>query len=105
MVLLLQQIISSAWGTSDFLNDATLGKGAKVNIWSTNIDEYLISPTFDLSGAGTHYLNIDAGITDYNGSGADADGMDVEMIMLLFFFQKMMVLHGQNYIVGILHLD
>ena len=69
-------VTSSAWGTSDFLNDATLGKGAKVNIWSTNIDEYLISPTFDLSGAGTHYLNIDAGITDYNGSGADADGMD-----------------------------
>jgi len=69
-------VTSSAWGTSDFLNDATLGKGAKVNIWSTNIDEYLISPTFDLSGAGSHYLNIDAGITDYNGSGADADGMD-----------------------------
>ena len=67
----------SAWGTSDFLNDATLGKGAKVNIYGTTRDEYLISPTFDLS-AGTHYLNIDAGITDWNGTGADADGMDVD---------------------------
>ena len=67
----------SAWDTSDFLNDATLGKGAKVNIYGTTRDEYLISPTFDLS-AGTHYLNIDAGITDWNGTGADADGMDVD---------------------------
>ena len=70
-------VTSSAWGTSDFLNDATLGKGAKVNIYGTARDEYLISPTFDLS-AGTHYLNIDAGITDWNGTGADADGMDVD---------------------------
>jgi len=67
----------SAWDTSDFLNDATLGKGAKVNIYGTSRDEYLISPTFDLS-AGTHYLNIDAGITDWNGTGADAGGMDVD---------------------------
>ena len=67
----------SAWDTSDFLNDATLGKGAKVNIYGTTRDEYLISPTFDLS-AGTHYLNIDAGITDWNGTGADAGGMDVD---------------------------
>ena len=55
----------SNWGTADFLNDATLGKGAKVNIYGTLVDEYLISPTFDLS-SGTHYLNIDAGITNYN---------------------------------------
>jgi len=68
---------ASNWLASNFLNDATLGTGAKVNIYSTSIDEYLISPTFDLS-AGTHYLNIDAGITDYNGTGADADGMDVD---------------------------
>jgi hypothetical protein len=43
----------SNWGTADFLNDATLGKGAKVNIYGTLVDEYLISPTFDLS-SGTH---------------------------------------------------
>ena len=68
---------TSSWVSSDFLNDATLGNGAKVNIFSISIDEYLISPTFDLS-AGTHYLNLDAGLTDYNGTGADADGMDVD---------------------------
>ncbi len=65
----------SNWGTADFLNDATLGKGAKVNIYGTLVDEYLISPTFDLS-SGTHYLNIDAGITGWNVSAASADGMD-----------------------------
>ena len=76
---------TSSWVTSDFLNDATLGNGAKVNIYSTSIDEYLISPTFDLS-AGTHYLNLDAGLTNYNDSGADADGMDVndDYVALVF---------------------
>jgi len=66
---------SSDWKGTDFLNDATLGSGAKVNIYSTLIDEYLISPTFDLS-SGTHYLNIDAGITNYNSALPDSDGMD-----------------------------
>ena len=66
----------SNWGTADFLNDATLVKGAKVNIYGTLVDEYLISPTFDLS-SGTHYLNIDAGITNYNSAQSDPDGMDV----------------------------
>ena len=75
---------TSAWVTSDFLNDATLGTGAKVNIYSTFTDEYLISPSFDLS-AGTHYLNIDAGITDYNGSGADADGMGADDYVVVLF--------------------
>jgi hypothetical protein len=69
-------VTSSAWLTADFLNDATLGKGAKVNIYGTLIDEYLISPTFDLS-SGSHYLNIDAGITNYNSALSDPDGMDV----------------------------
>ena len=72
-------VISSAWTISNFLNDATLGTGAKVNIYGTSIDEYLISPSFDLS-AGTHYLNMDAGISEYSGTGADTgadpDGMD-----------------------------
>ena len=69
-------VTSSDWVTADFLNDATLGKGAKVNIWGTGKDEYLISPTFDLS-SGTHYLNINAGITDWDDIVADPDGMDV----------------------------
>ena len=77
-------VTSSAWSTSDFLNDATLGKGAKVNIYSIFAVEYLISPTFDLS-AGTHYLNIDAGITNYNNSGADADGMDADDYVAVLF--------------------
>jgi hypothetical protein len=67
---------TSRWETSDFLNDATLSKGAKVNIFLLR-NEYLISPTFDLS-SGTHYLNIDVGITDYNEADADPDGMDAE---------------------------
>ena len=68
-------VTTSAWVVSNFLNDATLGTGAKVNIYGTSIDEYLISPSFDLS-AGTHYLNMDAGISNYNATGADPDGMD-----------------------------
>jgi hypothetical protein len=67
---------NSRWETSDFLNDATLSKGAKVDIFEFR-NEYLISPTFDLS-SGTHYLNIDAGITAYNDTGAPDNGMDAD---------------------------
>jgi len=71
-------VTTSAWAASGgFLNDATLGAGVKVNIYGTNRDEYFVSPSFDLS-AGTHYLNMDAGITDWNGTGADPDGMDAD---------------------------
>ena len=57
---------SSAFLQDDFGNDTTHenGKSARINIYGTAVDEYLITPKYDLSG-GTYYLNADLALTLY----------------------------------------
>ncbi len=68
---------SSGFTSDDFINDSghVNGTSAKINIFGTTRDEYLISPTFDLSG-GTYYLNFDIGLTVWNGTTAVNLGVD-----------------------------
>ena len=54
---------TSSWLADGFGNNGFTG-AARVNIYSTFPDEWLISPDFDLS-AMTYYLNIDAAATEY----------------------------------------
>ena len=54
---------TSSWIADGFGNNGTTG-AARVNIYSTFPDEWLISPDFDLS-AMTYYLNLDAAATEY----------------------------------------
>jgi len=58
---------TSAWTGDDFGNDAVHANGscAKMNIYTTTHDEYLISPEFDLS-ASDYYLNFDLAFTEWN---------------------------------------
>jgi hypothetical protein len=52
------------WFLSSFGNDFTDGSdSAAINLYA-NLNEWLISSTFDLSG-GTYYLNLDAAATEY----------------------------------------
>jgi len=62
---------SSSFTGDDFVNDAGNANGtcARVNIFGTGIDEYLISPRFNLSGS-TYYLNFDIGLTAWNATTA-----------------------------------
>jgi hypothetical protein len=61
---------SSSWLAGQFSN-GTIG-AASINIWSSTTDEWLISPTFDLS-SGTFYLNVDASATQYGSQVTDAN--------------------------------
>ena len=61
---------TSFWGADGFANNGVEG-AARMNIYSTERDEWLISPTFDLS-AMDYYLNLDAAATEYNSSTLDA---------------------------------
>ena len=54
---------TSSWLADGFGNNGFTG-AARVNIYSTFPDEWLISPDFDLS-AMTYYLNLDAAATEY----------------------------------------
>jgi hypothetical protein len=62
------------WSGTDYLNTPGVS-GAKVNLYTTGWNEWLISPTFDLS-AGTWELKIEAGVTSYNGTAAINMGSD-----------------------------
>ena len=52
-----------------FGNSGTTG-AARINLYSSK-DEWLITPTFDLS-SGTFYLNVDAAAAEYDSSTLDA---------------------------------
>ena len=61
---------TSLWAADGFANDGFSG-AARLNIYSTGRDEWLISPVFDLS-AMNYFLNLDAAATEYGSSTLDA---------------------------------
>ncbi|MDA9968822.1 hypothetical protein N9E63_02325, partial [Polaribacter sp.] len=74
----------STFTQGDFGNDTenANGKSAKVNIYGTSTDEYLVSPILDLS-SGTHYLNFDLALTAYNVTTAATLGADDYLALLV----------------------
>ena len=67
---------SSFWAGDGFLNNGSTGS-ARMNIYSSNRFEWLISPSIDLGNApNTYRLEFDAGLTDFSGSGTDLMGSD-----------------------------
>ena len=65
---------SSAWMSDGFGNVGSTGS-ARVNIYGTGGDEWLITPTFDLSSGG-YEINLDVALTDYYNTDADVIGSD-----------------------------
>ncbi|MCJ8291814.1 MAG: T9SS type A sorting domain-containing protein [Crocinitomicaceae bacterium] len=65
---------SSSWSSDGFANSGSTG-AARMNIYSTNQNEWLISPSIDLTG-GPFQLKYDVALTTYSGTGTttmDAD--------------------------------
>lgn len=60
---------TSNWDADGFLNSGTTGS-AKINIYNSGDNEWLISPTFDLS-AGGYEINVDVGVTYYSSTVSD----------------------------------
>tara|TARA_B100000809_G_scaffold178394_1_gene176003 strand:+ start:17329 stop:19353 length:2025 start_codon:yes stop_codon:yes gene_type:complete len=75
---------SSSFSSGNFAYDSNNINGAssKVNIYGGSIDEYLISPQFNLSGA-TYYLNYDVALTGYNSTSAATLGTDDYVALLV----------------------
>lgn len=67
---------SSDWVSDGYLNVGTTGS-ARLNIWSTNRFEWLISPSIDLgNGSSQFQIEFDLGLTDFSGSGPDVMSAD-----------------------------
>ncbi len=64
---------TSSWAGDDFLNNGSAS--AKINLFSNNRKEWLLTPLFDLS-AGGYEINLDAGVTAWNGTGPRDMGSD-----------------------------
>ena len=75
---------TSGFTSDDFVNDGSNSNGlsAKINIYGTGIDEYLISPEFNLSG-GTYYLNLDIGLVEWNTTSSATLGADDYVALLV----------------------
>ncbi len=71
-----------AWTTDDYLNNAANGQAAKINLWNTGDQDWIVSPTFDLS-AGGYGMKVDVGVTVFAGTGASAMGSDDEVQVLI----------------------
>ena len=72
---------NGAWGADGFLNVGTTG-AAKINLYNTGDQDWIVSPTFDFS-AGSLGLAFDVGVTTFAGTGASAMGSDDEVQVLI----------------------
>ncbi|MFY0629344.1 MAG: choice-of-anchor J domain-containing protein [Flavobacteriaceae bacterium] len=70
--------------SDDFGNDTghANGQSARINIFGTLTDEYLITPAFNLSGS-TYYLNFDIAYTEFSGTAAANFGADDYVALLV----------------------
>ncbi len=75
---------SSSFTSDDFGNDGASpnGQSARVNVFGTLTDEYLITPRFNLSGA-TYYMNFDIALTEFSNTDAATFGTDDYVSLLV----------------------
>lgn len=59
---------TAGWTADGFANDGTTGS-ARFNIYATGGDDWLLSPTFDLTNGG-YEINLDVALTAYTGTTA-----------------------------------
>jgi len=72
------------WNVDGFLNVGTTG-AARINMYDTGINDWLVSPTFDLS-AGSYGLAFNVGAVEWNGTVAETPnpmGSDDEVQVLI----------------------
>ena len=67
---------SSNWNSTGFLNDGSGAGGVKINLYTTGTEDWMVSPTFDLSAGGPWELKIEAGVTGWNNTSAAQMGSD-----------------------------
>ena len=66
---------TSEWNHTSYLNAGGTNDAVKINLWNTGTNDWLLSPTFDLSAGGWE-LAINAGVTGYNSNGPINMGSD-----------------------------
>lgn len=74
---------SSSWVADGFANSGSTGS-ARMEIWSTGKDEWLVSPSIDLgTGAVAYQVDFDAALTYYSTTAADVLGADDTLAIVI----------------------
>jgi hypothetical protein len=75
---------TSEWTATAFLNGAGANDAVRINLYNQGSEEWLISPTFDLSAGGWE-LYINAGLTAWNSAASENMGSDdtVQVLMTI----------------------
>lgn len=76
---------SSSWNQGNYKNSAANGRAARINLYASSKEEWLISPSFDLTG-GNYELEYEVALTDWNNSNipeGDGMGSDDEVLLLI----------------------
>ncbi|MGB0869770.1 MAG: choice-of-anchor J domain-containing protein [Flavobacteriales bacterium] len=64
---------TSNWREDGYLNNGTLD-AARINVYGTSLNAWLISQAFDLDAQSNSQIEFDAGLTDFGNSGAPENG-------------------------------
>lgn len=72
---------SSGWTADGFANNGTTG-AARMNIYTTNQFEWLVSPSIDLTG-GPFRLKYDVALTTYSGTGSTTMDADDSLALII----------------------
>ncbi|MBM4399311.1 MAG: hypothetical protein FJ041_03140, partial [Candidatus Cloacimonetes bacterium] len=74
---------NTSWIQDDWLNVSGTNKAARLNIWTTSVRHWIISPQFSLP-AGNYKLKFDLCLTDYaNAAPPDMNGDDDKFVVLV----------------------
>lgn len=74
---------TSDWSSDGFGNNGSSGS-ARMNIYATGRDEWLVSPTIDLgTGATPYQLQYDVALTPYSGTGTATFGADDTLAVVI----------------------
>ena len=73
---------TSSWTADNFNNVTTNSDAVRINIFGTTLNDWAISPPFDLS-VGGYEVVFNAAISNFNSSGPDPDGMDADDVVTL----------------------
>jgi len=74
---------SSNWLADGFANNGTTGS-ARMNVYSTNVYEWLISKSIDLGTLANYRLEFDLALTDYGNQAApDQNGTDDKFVVVI----------------------
>jgi hypothetical protein len=72
---------TSGWVADGFVNNGTSG-AARMNIWTTGQNEWLISPSIDLNG-GSFQLTYDVALTAFSGNASTTMDADDELSVVI----------------------